>query len=369
MSATVNPPSEPAPRSNPSWGSTHVIDLLRIGVGAVWLVNLIFIADPQNRYWTTFSSTALSFAPTSIGGPGLAEYVAAHPLFFAWGIALITGYLAIALLLGVTTRIACFIGSFFSAVLLATQFGSTFLFPGGTDVGAHPLYIVIYAVLVVGGAGQSLSLDHWLRTLLAQRRKVRLTAPGMVPHPWTTAISPRTLFVYFVAGTLISLGVGFGLVVALPPPAGGASTGPSGPTTYVNLSISINPLNGWPQYSPANFTVPSGEVVFTITDHDAPMNFTPCPCLVTGTVGSDELVNGTPFHVVSSDNVAHSFGIPNLGLNVYSPGQSVVQFEVDLLTPGSFEWFCFVPCGTGADAYSTPPMGVAGYMTGTMTVT
>jgi hypothetical protein len=367
MTATKDDLPGTPPKSPTPWGAGHAIDLLRIGVGTVWLLNLTFIVDPQNRYWATFSSTALSFAPTTIGGPGLADYVAAHPLIFAWSIALVTGYLAAALILGVTTRLACFVGSFFSAVLLATQFGTTFLFPGGTDVGAHPLYILVYAVLVVGGAGRSLSLDQWLKNLLAERRRIRSTNRVSLPRRWATDISPRTLMVYFVVGTLVSLAVGFGLVVALPVPSAAAS--PALPVDYVNLTISINPLNGWPQYSPANFSVPAGTVVFTITDQDSPMNFTPCPCVVTGTERSIELINGTPVHFVSSSNVAHSFGIPNLGLNVYSPGLSVVQFTVDLINPGSFEWFCFVPCGAGPDPYSTPPMGVAGYMTGTMTVT
>ena len=369
MSANTNPAMVPSPKSDSPWGTGHAIEILRIGLGLVWLVNLVFIVDPQNRYWATFSSTALGFAPTTVGGPGLAEYVASHPLIFAWGIALVTGYLAVALLLGVTTRLACFVGSFFSAVLLATQFGTTFLFPGGTDVGAHPLYILVYAVLVVGGAGRSLSVDVWVRNLVAERRRVRSSVKVPTPHPWATAISPRTLFVYFVAGTLISLAIGFGLVVALPVAPASTTNTPTGPVDYVNLTVSINPLNGWPQYSPANFTVSAGVVVFTITDQDAPMNFTPCPCVVTGTERSIEFINGTPTHLVSSDNVAHSFGIPNLGLNVYSPGLSTVQFTVDLINPGTFEWFCFVPCGTGADPYSTPPMGVAGYMTGTMTIT
>jgi hypothetical protein len=369
MSATVNPRSEPSPNSADPWGRGHAIELLRIGVGAVWLVNLLFIVDPANMYWSTFSATALSFAPTTVGGPGLAQYVAAHPLFFSWGIALVTGYLALSLLFGFTTRLACFLGSFFSAILLATQFGTTFLFPGGTDVGAHPLYILVYGVLVVGGAGQSLSVDHWVHEQLRLRRAARPAPSGARPHPWATAIPVRTLFVYFLAGTLVSLGVGVGLVVALPATPATSGSPPIGPVTYVNLSVNINPTNGWPQYSPANFTVPTGRVVFTIVDNDSPMAWNECPCPVDGTVGGVEMINGTAVGRVSGANVAHTLNIPVLGLQVLSPGQSTVQFAIDLVHSGEYIWYCFAPCGTGTDPYNTPPMDVPGFMTGTMTVT
>ncbi|MCI4325360.1 MAG: hypothetical protein L3K00_05735 [Thermoplasmata archaeon] len=369
MTAAGAPTPEPATRPNEAWGPGHAIDVLRIGVGIVWLVNLLFIVNPANQYWTTFSSTARSFAPTTIGGPGLAEYVAAHPLFFSWTIALVTTYLAIALILGLTTRLACFVGSCFSAVLLATQFGTTFLFPGGTDVGAHPLYILVYAVLLVGGAGRWLSLDVWLRNALAARRRAHAVPSVLTPRPWAAAMPSRELVTLFVVGTLVSLGFGFGLVLAIPVPASNSTAAPPGPTSYVNLTVSINPLNGWPQYSPANFTIPAGTVVFTIVDNDSPMNWTACPCPVRGTVGGTELLNGTPMTSIPSANVAHTFNIPALGVQVLSPGQSTVQFSVAVSQPGEYIWYCFAPCGTGMDPYNSPPMDVAGYMTGTMTAT
>lgn len=369
MSATPSTPDEERPTRVDPRASRRAIELLRIGVGLVWVVNLLFIVNPRNQYWSTFSQTALAYAPTTLGGPGLAEFVAAHPLVFAWAIALLTAYLAVALLLGVTTRVACFVGSFFSALLLATQFGSTFLFPGGTDVGAHPLYILAYAVLVVGGAGTSLSVDHLLAEWRAERSRLRPPVPSPVGTPWGAELSPRVVFTYFVAGTLISLAVGFGLVFALPITAGAGGNTPQGPPHFVNLTVTIDPQNGWPRFSPANFTVPHGRIVFTIVDHDLPMNWTACPCPVHGTVNGMEAINGTGVSVVSSGNVAHTFNIPVLGLQILSPGQSVVQFTVDILGGGRYIWYCFAPCGTGGDPYNSAPMDVPGYMTGTMTVT
>jgi hypothetical protein len=346
-----------------------MIEVLRIGLGIVWFANFFFIVYPPNNYFGDFSSIALTFAPVSFGGPGFPDYVAAHPLFFSWLIAGTTGYLAFAFTLGLTTRIACFVGSCFSAVLFAIQIGSIFVFPGGTDVGEHPLFILISAVLLVGGAGRALSLDEWIRVSWARYLAARptVTRPA-VPVGWTGTLSTRTLFTYFIAGTLISLGVGVGLIVAFPLQP--ASSGPplvTGPAQYVNLSVNIAP-NGWPQYSPANFTIHTGEVVFTIVDNDSPMNWSGCPCAVLGTVGGVEFVNGTPVHIVSG-NVAHSFNVPDLNLAIYSPGAATTQFTVDISRTGEFVWFCVVPCGVGADPYNTPPMNVLGYMTGTITVT
>ena len=350
---------------------SRMIEVLRIGLGLVWVANFFFIVYLPNDYWGQFPGIARSFAPVSFGGPGFPDYVASHPLVFSWLVAGITGYLAVAFTLGLTTRIACFVGSFFSAVLFAIQVGTIFVFPGGTDVGEHPLFILITAILLVGGAGQSLSLDAWTRSAWARYRAARPAVAGpAVPTGWTGALSARALFSYFIVGTLLSMAVGVGLIVAFPIQP--ASSGPplvTGPPEYVNLSVNIDPHNGWPQYSPANFTLAPGEVIFTIVDNDSPMNWSGCPCPVSGTVGAVEVVNGTPMHIVPSDNVAHSFNVPALNIAVYSPGQNTTQFTVDLTRAGEFVWLCVVPCGTGADPYSTPPMGVAGFMTGTITVT
>ena len=159
------------------------------------------------------------------------------------------------------------------------------------------------------------------------------------------------------------------LAVAFPS-AGGPATGTStsGQTSYVNLTISINVTTGWPQYSPTNFSAPQGRVVFTITDHDAVANWTGCLCAVKGTVNGVETINGTPYSTVPTANVAHTFTIPALGLNVLSPGKSVVSFAVAVTNSGTFSWFCMSPCGTGPGGFTGGPMSTPGYMNGTMTV-
>ena len=363
------------------------IDLLRIGVGVIWAFNLIFILAPSNQYFATFQSSASSFAPTTLGGPSFANFVATYPGIFSWVIAILTFYLAFAFLFGFTTRLACIVGGLASLAFLLTQWTSTIVLNGsGTDVGAHPLYILIYLVLFAAGAGQYLALDRWIwasghahvpgfsRWIASPPPPdavIRTPTPsrgGPRPVPGAFPLTARTLLVYAAAGVLVSFAVGGGLVMGLPMPQNGSSNTPL-EVNYVNLTININASNGWPQYSPANFSVPAGQDIFTIVDNDQPMNWTGCPCPVRGTVGNVEEINGTPVKVVPSANVAHGFAVPALGLSVWSPGGSTVQFTADLLNPGNFSWMCEVPCGAGANPYATPPMGTPGYMMGTMTVT
>lgn len=146
------------PRAPPS----PVLDGLRVGLGLVWLVNLLFIVLPSAQYWSTFAEVAQSYGPSTFGGPGLADLVATHAALFAGLLAVVTAYLAIALILGITTRFALVVGTVTSAILLITQFGTTFVVPGGTDVGAQPLYLLMYASLWYGGAGQLWAIDAWL---------------------------------------------------------------------------------------------------------------------------------------------------------------------------------------------------------------
>ncbi len=140
---------------------------------------------------------------------------------------------------------------------------------------------------------------------------------------------------------------------------------PGSVVDYVNLTVEINATNGAPQYVPANFTVHPGLVAITITDHDDVADWPGCSCNVTGTVGGVEWLNGTAYRTMPSSNVAHTFTIASLGLNVLSPGGQTVFFEADL-PAGTYTWVCMAPCG--ANGYTGFPMGTPGWMQGTLTV-
>jgi hypothetical protein len=384
------------------------IDFLRIGIGLVWTFNLIFILAPSNQFFAGFQSVAGGFGSTTLGGPGLATFVATYPGFFAWTIAVLTGYLAVAFLAGITTRLACLVGGAASVAFLLTQFTSTFALDGsGTDVGAHPLYLLIYLILFVGGAGQYLAVDRWVwasghanfprlsRWLASPRGSspgptaakfpIRSTDPEaertaggysaagslvgqarvVIRRPKTARMADQNFFNVTTAIVLLLVFVVGGLALSAEGTGSPAPTAP-GAVSYLNLTIDLNATTGWPQYSPANFTVAAGEVRVTITDHDAAMPWPGCTCNVTGTVGGLETINDTSVSELSSSNIAHSFDVPSLGINVLSPGGSVVAFTLFLNQSGTFTWFCEAPCG--ADGYTGAPMGVSGYMTGTMSV-
>ena len=177
--------------------------------------------------------------------------------------------------------------------------------------------------------------------------------------------------VIVVVGLVLGLGSLAGIAywsALAPAPANSAVTQGGTHPFYLNLTIVIDPATGAPRYTPANFTVPKGEVVVTIINQDMGEAWSACPCNVTGTVGNVETVNGTTMHAVPSDNISHTFDVPVLGINVLVPAQSSVSFTVDFVHSGSFTWVCEMPCGQGTDGASSAPMGEAGWMTGTLNV-
>jgi uncharacterized membrane protein YphA (DoxX/SURF4 family) len=165
--------------------------VLRLALGAVWAGNLLFVIVPSNNFFESFSATASGFSSSNPTGPGLAEFAAQNGPVFALLVAGTTVYLAVALILGLTTRIACLVGSAFSATLLVAQWGLTFSFPGGTDVGPHPLYLAIYAGLFIGRADQYFSLDE--RAMPALRRWLSRRRPSPSPNRASRAGSRKRL--------------------------------------------------------------------------------------------------------------------------------------------------------------------------------
>jgi uncharacterized membrane protein YphA (DoxX/SURF4 family) len=182
MSGTLPPTASEISQRSPaghlaSRGPGPALAVLRIGLGLIWTLNLVFILDPANEFFSSFASTASSFGPSSLGGPGFAELVAANSTFFSVVIAVTTAYLAVAFLLGATTRVACVVGLVFNSVLFITQFGSTVFVPGGTDVGPMPIYIVAYLAIVAAGVPTLYSLDAWWATRRGSVHGITSPAP------------------------------------------------------------------------------------------------------------------------------------------------------------------------------------------------
>jgi hypothetical protein len=169
VGATANPVAE---------RSRLAVGLLRLGLGLVWLANVVFVVDPANGFFSSFSSVAGSFGGATLGGPGFASFVAANPLVFSVLIAATTIGLAAAFLGDFLVRPACIAGLVFNLALFVTQWGQTAVIPGGTDVGPHPVYIVGYLALFVGYQPGVLSVSHAVRQAIA---KIRPTPTGSVP--------------------------------------------------------------------------------------------------------------------------------------------------------------------------------------------
>ena len=187
----------------------------------------------------------------------------------------------------------------------------------------------------------------------------RPSSSGRAPFPRKAAAA------LVVALILTSLALSYEL--------GAQSGGSSRPTNlpasivdYVNITVRINATTGAPQFVPANFTVRAGLVAITIVDEDFPVAFPGCSCNVTGTVGNVEWLNGTAHPALPDSNVAHTFSVQGLGLNVLSPGNSTVFFEA-VFSAGTYLWMCMAPCGS--NGFTGFPMGTPGYMQGTITVT
>jgi hypothetical protein len=144
------------------------------------------------------------------------------------------------------------------------------------------------------------------------------------------------------------------------------------------------------------FKVPAGSVVnMTILGYDG------CTPLrnqefgqVTGTVGGVAYVDGKPVTQLNSwgaCNVAHTFSIPGIGLNVPMASPSLSQSGTNAFcgtspcttadvhrtvtfsfhtptTAGTYFWQCRIPCGGGFIDGFGGPMQTLGFMTGNMEV-
>ena len=80
------------------------------------------------------------------------------------------------------------------------------------------------------------------------------------------------------------------------------------------------------------------------------------------------VVNGsqTVSDVPLSD-IAHTFTIPQLGINIPVPVSSTVTAYIKIDKAGTYTWFCETTCGSGADGLGGA-MATAGWMTGNVVV-
>ena len=135
---------------------------------------------------------------------------------------------------------------------------------------------------------------------------------------------------------------------------------------------------GWPRYTNAFWSVERGTtVVLTITSYDdgtAPLEGSQASLFdrVQGTIGDSETLDGHSVTSVPNTDVAHTFTIPALGVNLPIPaapagGKVTVVAHFVPTRAGVFVWQCYAPCGMGTNSMGGA-MSTMGWMEGKVTV-
>ena len=210
------------------------------------------------------------------------------------------------------------------------------------------------------------------------RHMPRWRLPVLPDLPSLPAWSPFAL----IAGLVV---VAFALSLASAaagPPAPAATSSTRAPRP-VHLALDIFPVRplgptaNWPAYTPATtLSVPADSLV-TLTIRNFDLGSAPLPANspyahVTGTTSGIAQADGQSYTAIAPDQVAHTFTISQLHVNVpipgtAQPGQSFVTVTFSFRTgtaAGSYSWRCNAPCGT--DGGYGGPMQTPGYMLGTL---
>jgi hypothetical protein len=211
-------------------------------------------------------------------------------------------------------------------------------------------------------------------------------------------------FIYSILIAVVVLsGVGIGYVIQHPNMADPDSTSTAATGGVYNLNLVIttnnyfNSTSQQPAYyvlqngtltSSANIALPANTLIevtiFSYDDGNAPV---PASYQnVTGTtnnqitvfnntnVNSSETNNGIQLNgswktgSVPLGDIAHTFTVSGIGLNVPIPVSSIVQFSFESGNAGqSYTWQCYADCGSGASGWGQA-MSTPGWMTGTISI-
>ena len=155
---------------------------------------------------------------------------------------------------------------------------------------------------------------------------------------------------------------------------------------YLYITLISDAMTGkkdWPAYVPANATVPAHSTIIArivqFDDGAAALPDNSPYAKVTGVAGGKVTAQAleitdpnnpgasTEYQELSPKDVAHTFTISGLNINVPLPVSSIVTFTFETGAPGKYNWQCMAPCGTSTSGWAGP-MSQAGYMQGTLQV-
>ncbi|MEO8555384.1 MAG: hypothetical protein ABI474_01835 [Actinomycetota bacterium] len=129
----------------------------------------------------------------------------------------------------------------------------------------------------------------------------------------------------------------------------------------------------WPAMAPSNITFAKGDnVVLTIKEYDDAPTALPDGSPYNTVAGGTMTLDGVAATTVSNENIAHTFSIPDLGINVplsKAPdgGFSTTVFTFKVDKAGTYTWRCFTPCG-GDPKGMGGSMATMDWMKGTVVV-
>jgi hypothetical protein len=136
----------------------------------------------------------------------------------------------------------------------------------------------------------------------------------------------------------------------------------------------------WVGYFPTTFfkVPPNATVRITIDQQDGASGLrNEYLGLVRGTIGNSMTLNGKTMKAIDPATLAHSFSVPDLGVNVPLQGvadnapagaSNTIVFSFKVPSSGIFRWQCFVPCAAGTLYGNGGPMQTLGYMDGQIEV-
>ena len=188
---------------------------------------------------------------------------------------------------------------------------------------------------------------------------------------------------------MLAVGLMLGAVAVSASACGGAKAGaaaaPVAKAKTVNIALTgkIDANKGpagtftskehWPAMAPSDITFAKGDtVVLTIKEYDDAPTALPAGSPYGTVAGGTMTVNGVAGTTVSNANIAHTFTIAALGINVPltkapTDGVSTTVFTFTVNKAGSYTWSCMTPCGGGANGM-TGSMATKGWMKGNVIV-